>query len=108
MNLLKKGSFDLRTTRKYSFDPYYRKAEEVLLSHFSCFFDRYALANILLIIGAKRETPMMVLVWLVATVGFLIWSFVLVAIMFAWDTTSRFVGGIAMAQLINFAICSRY
>ena len=72
-----------------------------------CFLPWYALANVLLIVGAKREISMLVLPWLFATVGFLIWSFVLVSVMFAWDTTSGFVGGVACAQLVNFALCSR-
>merc|ERR1712012_765298 len=58
-----------------------------------CFLPWYALANILLLIGAKRESPKLIIPWLVATVGFLIWTFALVAAMFAWDTTSGFVGG---------------
>lgn len=34
---------------------------------------RYALANLLLIIGAKKEIKLLVLLWIVFTVGFLIW-----------------------------------
>ena len=68
---------------------------------------RYALANVMLIMGAKLEVPLLILPWLLTTVGFLIWSFVLVSVMFAWDTTSGFAGGVAVAQLINFAVCMR-
>ena len=72
------------------------------------FENRYALANILLIIGARKEIKLLLLVWMLFSVGFLIWSFVLVSIMFTYDTTPGFVIGLAVAQLANFAIMARY
>ena len=42
------------------------------------------------------------------TLGFLIWSFVLVSIMLTYDTSPGFVAFIALAQLLNFAILGRY
>ena len=57
-----------------------------------------------LIIGSLKEIRSLLLLWIAFTVGFLIWTFVLVAIMFTYDTTPNFVGGVAIAQLSNFAI----
>ena len=59
-----------------------------------------------LIIGAIKEIRSLLLLWIAFTVGFLIWTFVLVCVMFAYDTAPDFVGGVAIAQLSNFAICS--
>lgn len=73
-----------------------------------CFLPWYALINVLLIIGAKKEIKLLILLWILFTVGFLIWSFVLVSIMFSYDTTAGFVSGIAVAQLFNFAICTSF
>ena len=61
----------------------------------------------LLIIGARKEIKLLLLIWLLFSIGFLIWSFVLVSIMFTYDTTPRFVVGVAIAQLANFAIMAR-
>ena len=69
---------------------------------------RYALVNLLLVIGAKKEIKILVLVWIAFTIGFLIWSFVLVSIMFGYDTTPGFVAGVGIAQLFNFIIMIRY
>lgn len=90
-------------------------------------FFRYALANILLIIGAKKEIKVLLWVWILFTLGFIIWSFTLVTItciiswkripnelelnfqvsvMFGYDTTPNFVAGVAVAQIANFAICA--
>ena len=66
---------------------------------------RYSLINLCLIIGSLKEIRSLLLLWIAFTVGFLIWTFVLVAIMFTYDTTPNFVGGVAIAQLSNFAIC---
>ena len=64
--------------------------------------------NVLLIIGARKEIKFLLLLWILFTVGFLIWSFVLISIMFAYDTTPGFVAGLAVAQLVNFVACSWY
>ena len=88
---------------------------------------RYALVNILLIIGAKKDIKILVVLWLLEsthalvsnepipecqplqfTLGFLIWSFVLVSIMLTYDTSPGFVAFIALAQLLNFAVLGRY
>ena len=42
------------------------------------------------------------------TLGFLIWSFVLVSIMLTYDTSPGFVAFIALTQLLNFAVLGRY
>ena len=68
---------------------------------------RYALVNLLLIVGAKKEIKSLILLWIFFTLGFLIWSFVLVSIMFSYDTTPNFVAGVGMAQLCNFCISAR-
>ena len=65
---------------------------------------RYSLINLCLIIGSLKEIRSLLLLWIAFTLGFLIWTFVLVAIMFTYDTTPNFVGGVAIAQLSNFAI----
>ena len=69
---------------------------------------RYALVNLCLIIGALKEIRSMLLVWIAFTVGFLALSFTLVSVMFSYDTTPNFVGGVAIAQLSNFAILARF
>lgn len=93
------------------------------------------MVNILLIIGAKKDIKILVVLWLLEsihicyeprtsrritriaciscqplqfTLGFLIWSFVLVSIMLTYDTSPGFVAFIALAQLLNFAILGRY
>ena len=100
-------------------------------------YSRYALVNILLIIGAKKDIKILVVLWLLEsihvfllyeprtnrritgiaciscrplqfTLGFLIWSFVLVSIMLTYDTSPGFVAFIALAQLLNFAVLGRY
>jgi hypothetical protein len=48
---------------------------------------RYGLANVLLIVGAVKQARVLLLVWLAATLLSLIWEFVLLAILFAFDTT---------------------
>ena len=68
-------------------------------------FVRYAFVNLLLVLGAIKEIKLLVIVWIFSTLGFLIWSFALVSIMFAYDTTPGFVAGVAIAQLFNFTIC---
>ena len=40
-------------------------------------------------------------------IGYDFRSFVLVSIMFGYDTTPNFVAGVAVAQIVNFAICAR-
>jgi hypothetical protein len=72
-----------------------------------CFLPWYALVNLFLIIGSLKEIRSLLVLWIAFTVGFLVWSFVLVSVMFAYDTTPNFVGGVAIAQLTNFAICAR-
>ena len=67
-------------------------------------FFRYALINLLLVIAARKEIKSLVLLWIAFTVGFLIWSFVLVSIMFGYNTTAGFVAGVGIAQLFNFII----
>ena len=47
-----------------------------------CFLPWYALVNILLIIGAKKGIKVLVILWILFTLGFLVWSFVLISIMF--------------------------
>jgi len=73
-----------------------------------CFLPWYALVNILLIVGAKKEIKSLILLWIFFTLGFLIWSFVLVSIMFSYDTTPNFVAGVGVAQLCNFCICASF
>ena len=41
----------------------------------------------LLILGAVREIRLMLVVWIVATLAALIWEFVLLSILFSYDTT---------------------
>ena len=41
------------------------------------------------------------------TLGFLVWSFVLVSIMLTYDTSAGFVAFIALAQLLNFVTLGR-
>ena len=48
---------------------------------------RYGFANVLLILGAVREIRLMLVVWIVATLAALIWEFVLLSILFSYDTT---------------------
>ncbi len=48
---------------------------------------RYGLTNVLLIVGAVKQARVLLLVWLAATLLSLIWEFVLLAILFAFDTT---------------------
>ena len=50
----------------------------------------------------------MLLLWIAFTVSFLALSFTLVSVMFSYDTTPNFVGGVAIAQLSNFAILARF
>ena len=52
-----------------------------------CNTNRYGFANVLLILGAVREIKVMLLVWLVATLAALVWEFVLLSILFSYDTT---------------------
>ena len=73
-----------------------------------CFLPWYALVNLLLVIAARKEIKILVLLWIAFTVGFLIWSFVLVSIMFGYDTTPGFVAGVGIAQLFNFIIMIGY
>jgi len=73
-----------------------------------CFLPWYALVNILLIIGAKKDIKILVVLWLLFTLGFLIWSFVLVSIMLTYDTSPGFVAFIALAQLLNFAVLGSF
>jgi len=69
-----------------------------------CFLPWYALVNLLLVIAARKEIKILLLLWIAFTVGFLIWSFVLVSIMFGYNTTAGFVAGVGIAQLFNFII----
>jgi hypothetical protein len=48
--------------------------------------NRYGLADVLLIVGAVKEIRGLLLVWLFATIISLIWEFVLLAILFTFDT----------------------
>jgi hypothetical protein len=48
---------------------------------------RYGLASLLLIVGAVKEIASLLLLWLAATIVSLIWEFVLLALLFAFDTT---------------------
>ena len=38
------------------------------------------------------------------TLVFIIWTFVLVSVMFGYDSTPNFVAGVAVAQLCNFMV----
>ncbi len=69
-----------------------------------CFLPWYALANVLLIIGAKKEIKTLLIQWILFTVAFLIWSFVLVSVMLTYDTTPGFVVVLALAQIFNFVL----
>jgi hypothetical protein len=59
-------------------------------------------------IGAKKSMRPLLLLWLLFTLGFLIWSFVLVSVMFAYNTSPGFVAFVALSQLLNFCILARY
>jgi len=69
-----------------------------------CFLPWYAIVNLLLIIGAKKEIKILLLLWIAATLVFIIWTFVLVSVMFGYDSTPNFVAGVAVAQLCNFMV----
>ena len=62
----------------------------------------------MLVIAARKEIKILLLLWIAFTVGFLIWSFVLVSIMFGYNTTAGFVAGVGIAQLFNFIIMIGY
>ena len=78
-----------------------------LIRTYDIIYFRYALVNVCLILGALKEVRSLLLLWIGFTIGFLLWTFALVSVMFAYDTTPDFVGGVAVAQLSNFAICAR-
>ena len=48
---------------------------------------RYGFANVLLILGAVKEIRLMLVVWMVATLATLVWEFVLLSVLFSYDTT---------------------
>ena len=54
---------------------------------FTNFFLRYGFANVLLIIGAVKEIRVLLIIWVVATLAVLVWEFVLLSILFSYDTT---------------------
>ena len=83
----------------------------------------------MLILGAVREIRLMLLVWMLATIAALIWEFVLLSILFSYDTTighsksslasykshlwkisltflyfQGFVVGLAVMQLLGFSV----
>ena len=60
---------------------------------------RYGFANVLLILGAVREIRLMLVVWMLATLTALVWEFVLLSILFSYDTT---VGQIRPEKYFNF------
>lgn len=73
-----------------------------------CFMPWYALINLLLIIGAVKEIRGLLLVWLVATVIALVWEFVLLSILFSFDTTVGFVLTLSVLHLFNFVLLSYF
>ncbi|XP_023325129.1 uncharacterized protein LOC111698890 [Eurytemora carolleeae] len=73
-----------------------------------CFIPWYGLANVLLIIGAWKDLKVLLLVWIVATIITLIWEFVLLAILFSYDTTIGFVLVLAILQLLNFCFTASF
>merc|ERR1711997_225260 len=68
------------------------------------FLPWYGFANVLLILGAVREIRLMLVVWMLATLTALVWEFVLLSILFSYDTTVGFVVGLAVMQLIGFSV----
>jgi len=92
--LMKKFQEDIRPVWKNEFISLY------------CFLPWYALVNVCLILGAAKEIRSLLILWIAFTLGFLLWTFALVSVMFAYDTTPNFVGGVAVAQLSNFAVCA--
>merc|ERR1712025_1536661 len=70
------------------------------------FLPWYALANVLLILGALKEVRFLLIIWLVATVILIIWEFTLLSILFTFDTTVGFVVSLAILQLLNFIFLS--
>ena len=76
----------------------------------------------LLILGAVREIRLMLVVWMLATLTALVWEFVLLSILFSYDTTVGqirpakyeifynilyflgFVVGLAVMQLLGFSV----
>ena len=55
----------------------------------------------LLILGAVREIRLMLVVWMLATLTALVWEFVLLSILFSYDTT---VGQIRPASYLIYLV----
>ena len=73
-----------------------------------CFLPWYGLANVLLVLGAVKEIRALLLVWLAATVISLVWNFVLLSILFSYDTTVGLVLTFAVLHLVNFIVVSYF
>lgn len=68
------------------------------------FLPWYAFACVLLILGALREIKLLLIIWMLATLVWLIWGFVLHAILFSFDTTIAFVLVLSMLYVMEFAV----
>jgi len=72
------------------------------------FLPWYGLANVILIIGAVKEIRILLIIWGVATLAALVWEFVLLSILFTYDTTVGFVLTLAILQLVGFSVFSYF
>ena len=70
----------------FAFLPWSDLSRDILPTKLQC-CPRYGFANVLLILGAVREIRLMLVVWMLATLTTLVWEFVLLSILFSYDTT---------------------
>jgi len=68
------------------------------------FLPWYGFANVLLILGAVKEIRILLVLWTLTTIVALIWGFVLLSILFSYDTTVGFVVGMAVMQILGFSV----
>eukprot|EP00090_Calanus_glacialis_P019287 TRINITY_DN29659_c0_g1_i1.p1 TRINITY_DN29659_c0_g1~~TRINITY_DN29659_c0_g1_i1.p1 ORF type:complete len:209 (-),score=46.39 TRINITY_DN29659_c0_g1_i1:191-817(-) len=72
------------------------------------FLPWYSFANVLLIMGAVKEIRILLVIWVVSTLVALVWEFVLLSILFSYDTTVGFVLTLAILQLVGFSVFSYF
>jgi len=72
------------------------------------FLPWYGLVNVFLLLGSVKEIRFALIIWIIFTIITLIWEFVLLSILFSYDTTIGFVLTLAMLHLLNFCLLSYF